>query len=276
MNRISEKIASLQYTTWNLVVLLLWIGWGMLMASSDDFRKGFQGMNNVLIRDWLISGETGFPVLKIWFIGLCFLMALLGVNLIFCSWEKIFRILRTGFNSPKIFMLIVHVIFGFVALFHLGGLMIGYEYNNIRLGEGKKYSFGNGYEVEVKNVNVLDDYMILERSSRYISRDDFDYRKNFAEVVLNKNGKEVSRDNIYLLSPMKYKDIQVTLRNFVRPPDAVDQKAAVDLKPWIGLTVSRNPVLKIFLVIYPVMIAGIFIYLILTWRSAPLLRDNIA
>jgi cytochrome c biogenesis protein ResB len=248
----------------------------MLMASSDAFRKGFQGMNNVLVRDWLLSGETGFPILKIWFFGLCFLMTLLGVNLIFCSWQKIFGILRARFNSPKFFMLIVHVIFGFVALFHLGGLMLGYEHNNIQLSEGGKYSFENGYEVEVKNVNVLDDYKVLERSSRYITRDEFDYRKNFAEVVLNKNGKEVSRDNIYLLSPMKYKDIQVTLRNFVRSPEAVDQKAADDLRPWVNLTVSKNPVLKIFLILYPVMIAGIFIYLILTWRSAPLLRDNIA
>jgi len=113
-------------------------------------------------------------------------------------------------------------------------------------------------------------------SSRYITRDQFDYRKNSAEIVLSRNGKELTRDNIFLLDPMKYKDIQVTLRGFMRSPEALDKKAAVDLKPWITLTVSRNPVLKIFLTLYPMMIVGIFIYLLLTWRSSSPLRENIA
>jgi hypothetical protein len=264
MSRISEKLASLHYTTWNLVVLLLWVGWGMLMAGSDAFTKGFQEMNNVLIRDWLISGETGFPLLKIWFIGLCLLMAFLGINLIFCSWEKIFRIIRARFNGPKFFMLVVHAIFGFVALGHLGGLMLGYEHNDIRLGEGKRYSFGDGYEVEVKAVNYVSDYKVLGKSSRYITRDEFDYTKNSAEIVLSRNGKGLRRENVFLMNPMDYKNIQVTLRGFMISPEAADKKAAVDLKPWITLTVSRNPALKIFLTLYPMMIVGIFIYLLLT------------
>jgi cytochrome c biogenesis protein ResB len=208
------------------------------------------------------------------FIVLCLLMAFLGINLIFCSWEKIFRIIRARFNGSKFFMLIVHAIFGLVALGHLGGLMLGYEHNNIQLGEGKKYSFGDGYEVQINSVNYVSDYKVLEKSSRYITRDEFDYRKNSADIVLRRNGKELRRENVFLLNPMDYKDIQVTLRGFMISPEAADKKAAVDLKPWITLTVSRNPALKIFLTLYPMMIAGIFIYLLLTWRSPSPLRDN--
>jgi hypothetical protein len=271
-----ENVASLHFTALNLVILLLWFGWGLIMAGSDVFKKGFEGMNNILIRDWLMSAESDFLILRIWFLGLCLLMVLLGVNLVFCSWDKIFRIIRARFNGPKFFMLIVHAVFGLVALGHLGGLMLGYEHNGILLGEGKRYGFGDGYEIEVTNVKYLSDYKVLEKARRDITRDDFDYRKNFAEIVLSRNGKEVGRKNIYLLSPMKYKDIQGTLRSFIKSPKAADINVAGDTKPWVNLTVSRNPVLKIFLILYPLMIAGIFIHLILTWRSAPLLRDNIA
>jgi hypothetical protein len=276
LRRMIENVASLHFTAWNLVILILWFGWGLIMAGSDVFKKGFEGMNNILIRDWLMSAESDFLILKIWFLGLCLLMVLLGVSLVFCSWDKIFRIIRARFNGPKFFMLIVHTIFGFVALGHLGGLMLGYEHNGIRLGEWKSYGFGDRYEIEITKVNYTSDYRILSKEKRDITRDEFDYRKNFAEVVMKENGKEVGRKNIYLLSPMKYKDIQVTLRSFIRSPKAADINVAGDTKPWVNLTVSRNPVLKVFLVFYPVMIAGIFIYLILTWRSAPLLRDNIA
>jgi hypothetical protein len=267
MSRVSEKIASMHLTAWNLVVMLLWLAWGMLLAGSSTYKKGFQGMNNALAGDWLLSKQADFPLLKIWFIGLCLLMTILGINLIFCSWEKIFRIIRARFSGPKFFMLLVHFIFGFVALGHLGGLMLGYKHNNIQLGEGKKYRFGDGYEVEVRNVNYVSDYKLLEKTSKYASRDDFDYRKNFAELVLNKDGKEISRCNIYVMNPMRYKDMQVTLRSFIVAPESGNDHAAVK-KPWITLSVSKNPMLKLFLALYPVMILGIFIHLILTWRRS--------
>lgn len=224
-------------------------------------------MNNILIRDWLISGESDSQVLKIWFIGLCLLMILMGINLIFCSWEKIFRIIRAKFNGPKLFMLIVHALFGMVALCHLGGFMLGYEHNNIELGEGKTYAFGDGYEIEVSMINFINDYKALEKKRKYITKDDFDYKKNFAEIALIRNGKEVTSGKIFHLNPMVYKDIQVTLRSFILSPEKGGFKGAVDQKPWITLTVSRNPVLKIFLALYPIMIAGIFIYLLMTWQT---------
>jgi hypothetical protein len=266
MSRIAEKLASFHYTTWNLVVLLLWQVWGMLMAGSEAYKKGFQGMNNVLVRDWLFSKDTGFPVLKVWFVGLCILMILLGINLIFCSWGKIFRVIRTRFNGPKLFMLIVHIIFGLVALGHFGGLMLGYEHNNIQLSEGKTYSFGDGYRIEVKSINFISDYKVLKKT-KYITRDEFDYRKNSAEIVLLKNNNELKRGNIYILDPMEYGDLQVTLRNFVLSPESGEGKGIHDQKPWVSITVSKNPVLKLFLFIYPLMIAGIFIHLFLTWRQ---------
>jgi len=268
LSKVSEKLASLNLTAWNIAIMILWLGWGMIMAGSESFKKGFQGMNNVLIRDWIFSSETGSPVLKIWFIGLCILMIILGINLIFCTWEKIFKIIRIKFNGPKFFMLVVHAVFGFVALGHLGGLMLGYKYNNIKLGEGQKYSFEDGYEIKVAKVVYTNDHKALKKSTRYITKDDFDYRKNFAQILLRKDGRDISRDSIFILNPMRYKDMQVTLRGFLESSESDGIKENAVATPWITINISRNPALKAYLIIYPVMIAGIFIHLILTWRSS--------
>jgi hypothetical protein len=267
LNKVFEKLASMTLTVWNIVIMILWLGWGMIMAGSDSFTKGFQGMNSVLVRDWFFSGETGFPVLKIWFTGLCVLMIILGINLIFCTWDKIFKIIRSKFNGPKFFMLIVHAVFGFVALGHLGGLMLGYKHNNIQLGEGKKFAFEDSYEIEVTKVVYANDRKTLKKPAGYITKDDFDYTKNFAEIVLSKDGKNIYTDNIYILSPIRYKDIQITLRGFIESPGSVMSKDNIGLTPWITVTVSKNPVLKAYLIFYPIMVIGIFFYLLTTWKS---------
>lgn len=267
MSRVSEKLASMSLTVWTIVIMLLWLAWGMFMAGSNAYTKGFQVMNNVLVKEWLVSSQTDSTILKLWFAGLCILMVVLCVNLIFCSWEKIFRIMQAKFSGPKFFMLIVHAVFGFVALGHFGGLMLGNKHCNIQLGEGQRYGFENGYEVEVNKVVYVNDHKALKKSTRYITRDDFDYTKNFAGIILRKDGRDISKDSIYILNPMRYKDIQVTLRGFIESPESNGVKNNAGATPWVTMTVSRNPVLKAYLIIYPIMIAGIFIHLILTWRS---------
>jgi hypothetical protein len=268
LRKVTEKLASMNLTVWNLVIMILWLGWGMVLAGSDTFTKGFQSMNAVLIKDWVFSSKTGFPILKIWFIGLCVLMIILCINLIFCTWDKIFKIIRQKFNGPKFFMLIVHTVFGFVALGHLGGLMLGYKHNNIQLGEGQRYGFEDGYEIELTKVLYTNDHKTLKKSYRSITKDDFDYTKNFADITLRKDGRDISKDSIYILNPMRHKDIQVTLRGFIEPPELNGVKNDAGTTPWVTVTVSKNPVLKTYLILYPIMIIGIFFYLLTTWKLA--------
>jgi hypothetical protein len=253
-------------TMWVLVFLILWIGLGLYLGGAESYTEDFRIMNNMLIRDWLFSEKTGAGFLKTWFVILCASMGLLGINLIFCSWSKVFRVMRAKFNGPKLFMLIVHAVFGFVALGHLGGLMLGFEHNNIRLGEGNRYAFEDGYEVEVKQVYFVGDPRAFLKSRRDITRDDLDYKRSFAEVVLRRNGNEVAHDNVYLLRPLNHRDIHVTLRRFVPSRDFKQGKGKTE-RPRLMFTVSRNPVLKLFLALYPLMIMGIFIHLVMTWKG---------
>lgn len=273
MSKINEKLSSMHLTAWTLVFLILWMGVGLYLAGADSFTKDFRVMNNLLIRDWLFSDKTESGFLKIWFAMLCAGMTVIGINLIFCSWTKIFRLMRARFSGNQLFMLIVHAIFGFVALGHLGGLMLGFEYNNIRLGEGDNYSIKEGYEVELKKVHFVGDIKALKKSRRDITRDDLDYRKCYAEVTLSRDGELLESKELYLLKPMNYQDVHVTLRSFVLPDDYKGEPGS-DTEVWAMFTLSRNPALKMFLITYPVMIAGIFIYLIITWRKTKFNHNN--
>ena len=255
-----------------MVIILLWLIWGLIIAGSEAFKTGFSAMNSVLIRDWLMTPDVNSQLLKIWFIGICLLMTLLGVNLIFCSWEKIYKIIKVKFSGPKFYMLIVHAFFGLVALFHFGGFMLGFEQNDISLGGGMSCKFKNGYEVKINDINFTGNLAILDKSYRNIKKEDLDYKTSFAEVTLSQNGRELRKENIYYFQPLKYRDIRITLKSFISPVGANQGQINATTTPWIKLTATKNPVLNAFLIIYPLMILGILIHLILTWKTPAINR----
>lgn len=265
MKRIPERLASFHLTTWTLVLLLLWFVWGIFLVRSEGFRKGFELMNSLLVREWLMSPESGYPLLKFWFVGLCLVMVLLGINLVFCSWYKIVRIIKIRFSGAKLFMLIVHVIFGLVALGHFGGFMLGYRQENIRIGEGQTVRTRDGYEVKVTGIHFIDDLGVLKKSRRELMRDEFHYRSNFIEVMLGREGKEMLRERVYMLRPLRFKDMQITLKRFTLSSSRGEGKKG-DGKAGALIAVSKNPVLSIFLTLYPLMIIGILIHLAMTWN----------
>lgn len=258
-------------TVWVLVFLVLWMGFGLYLAGTESFTKDFRIMNNLLIRDWLFSKDTGSEFLKTWFVILCAAMAVMGINLIFCSWNKIFKIIRARFSGNQLFMLIVHGIFGFVALTHLGGLMLGFEYNNIRLGKGLKHTVREGYELAVNDVHFVGEISALSKSKRDITRDELNYVESYADISLFRDGKLLRNQRVFLLKPMSCGDVHVTLRSFILPDNG---RPGSKTEAWAMFTISRNPALKTFLVIYPVMIAGILVYLFMTWRKSKFNHNN--
>ena len=275
MNKTTEKLSSLYLTAWVLVFLVIWMGVGVYLAGADEYTKDFRVMNNMLIRDWLFSATTGAVTLKIWFTVLCAAMVVIGINLIFCSWTKIFRIMKAKFSGNQLYMLVVHAIFGFVAICHLGGLMLGFEYNNVRLGKGIKYDIKEGYELEVTDVHFVGDTKALNKSKNDITRDELNYKESYVDVSLSRDGAILKSQKVYLLKPMNFKDVDVTLRSFILP-DNFKGDPGTDTEAWAMFTLSRNPVLKIFLVIYPVMIIGILIYLVMTWSKTRFNKNSIS
>ena len=122
MKKVSEQVASMYFTTIILVVLILWFTWGILLAQSNTFEHEFYVMNTTLASDWFLGTQGLSKVLKFWFVGLCVSMAILAINLVFCSWVKILKIIRIKLIMNKLVMLIIHIVFGVVALGHFGSL----------------------------------------------------------------------------------------------------------------------------------------------------------
>lgn len=266
MRRTTQGLSSLTFTAAVLIGLVLWLTWGILLTRTDAYHQGFGEMNSRLLRAWLMDPTAGFALLKFWFAGLCLLVLLLGVNLVFCSWTKILRIMRIKFSGPKLFMLMVHAVFGAVALGHLGGFMLGFKHDRVKLAKGQSFQFGDGYTLRIEDVRFVDDPSVLRKTRRELTRDQFHYRKNFVQASLFQGKQEITRDRIYLFRPLRHDGVQITLKRFL-PLGKHSGPRASGRGPPAMFIISRNPVLPAFLCLYPMMILGIIIHLGMTWRG---------
>jgi hypothetical protein len=266
MKKVSEQLASLYFTTIILVVLILWFTWGILLAQSNPFEHEFYVMNSTLAADWFSRTQGLSLVMKFWFVGLCVSMAVLATNLVFCSWVKILKIIRIKLIMNKLVMLIIHIVFGVVALGHFGSFFLGYRYENITLQQGQSFSLKDGYILSVKDVHFIDNPLVLEKSPKELGPEDYHHKDNFSEVELTRNGKPVSSGRIFFLRPLTYKDIQVTLKRFTPPKGITGSNHALQ-KPAVKLVVSKNPAKFLVFSIFPLMIVGIGVYMIMTWRQ---------
>ena len=253
INKINETLSSLKLTTIIIVGLIIWFLWGIFLARSEILNKEFNMMNSLLVRDWLISDQNGFQTLKLWFAGLCLITITLGINLILCTWTKFYKIIRIKKSSSKLFILFIHAVFGLVALIHFGMFMLGYRYDDVRLGETQSFDFNNDYKITVLKVLFKHNPGVSEKSELNLSRNKFNLHSNFAEIVLKQKENELIRDKVYFLKPLNYGNIQITVKKFIRP-DAV-------------FIITNNPLRYIFLVTFPLMIICTGIYLIMTWRN---------
>ncbi|RLB79108.1 MAG: hypothetical protein DRH24_13375 [Deltaproteobacteria bacterium] len=111
----------------------------------------------------------------------------------------------------------------------------------------------------------MDNHHVLAKPPKELNPDQYYYNANFSEVVLSQNGDQLTSGRIYYLKPLIYKNIQVTLKRFT-PPKGINGGNRALLKPGVKLVVSKNPVKPLVFTLFPVMIIGIGVYTIMTWR----------
>lgn len=267
MRNISEQLASLYFTMIILAVLILWFTWGILLAQSNRFGHEFDVMKSTLAPAWFSPTQGISFLMKFWFVGLCAVMVILAINLVFCSWVKILKIIRIKLFKHKLLMLIIHMVFGVVALGHFGSFFLGYRYEDVTLHHGQSFSLKDGYILSVKNVHFVDNPQVLTKPPKELSPDQYHHKANYSEVTLSRNEKQLTSGCIYFLKPLTYKNIQVTLKKFM-PPKGITGDHQVLGKPRVKLIVSKNPVKCLVLSLFPVMIIGIGVYTIMTWRQS--------
>ena len=263
MSPMVRKLSSLHLSAWILLLIMGWLAWGIWLAGSESHAHGFREMNGQLVRHWLTSKATGTSILKLWFIGLCGATVLLGVNLGFCTFSRMIKAAKIRLTGPRLFIILIHLLFGLVALGHFAGFMFGFEKNGILLSEGDTWQGPDGYEIRITGVHFRDPVQVLAKPAKDLLRDEFNYRNNTADVTISLRGSEICRNTIHILNPLRCKGMQVTLRQFV-PPGA--ETAAGKSNPSVLCNISHHPTLDIFLILYPLMIASIAVYLAMTWR----------
>jgi hypothetical protein len=266
MKKISEQLASLYVTTIILVVLILWFACGILLAQSNTLAHEFDVMNSTLAPAWFSRTQGLSLLMKLWFVGLCVAMALLAINLVFCSWVKILKIIRIKLIMSKLVMLIIHIVFGVLALGHFGSFFLGYRYENVTLQQAQSFVLNDGYILSVKDIHFVDNPLVLEKSPKELGPEDYHHNANFSELALSRKGKQLTSGRIYFLRPLIYKNIQVTLKRFTPPKGNNGGNSALQ-KPGVKLVVSKNPVKCLVFFLFPVMIVGIGVYMIMTWRQ---------
>ncbi|MBW2248752.1 MAG: hypothetical protein JRF62_16550, partial [Deltaproteobacteria bacterium] len=185
MKKISEQLASLYVTTIILVVLILWFAWGILLAQSNTLAHEFDVMNSTLAPAWFSRTQGLSLLMKLWFVGLCVAMALLAINLVFCSWVKILKIIRIKLIMNKLVMLIIHIVFGVLALGHFGSFFLGYRYENVTLQQAQSFVLNDGYILSVKDIHFVDNPLVLEKSPKELGPEDYHHEDNFSEVTLS-------------------------------------------------------------------------------------------
>lgn len=268
MKRLPEQLSSMQFTTGILIVLMFWFAWGILLAESDMSREGFKIMNSLLAPEWFFGPERLSSLLKFWFVGLCVVVTVLGINLMFCSWTKIVRLMRNKQAAARLVMLIIHIVFGLVALGHFGSFVLGYRYENVKLREGQAFTLPRGYAVTVEAIHFEGNVKQLYQRSGYGRAGAFNPEASFCEVTLTRDGNRVSQGGARFLRPFTWNDIQVTLKGFTPPKGGKNQDSSPP-KPGVRLIISRNPVKMVVFILFPAMVAGIGIYLAMTWRARP-------
>lgn len=258
-----QRLGSIKITFYNLVFLISLMGAGVYL--SLVYKSDFKMMNEVILLEWLKTAWVDTPVLVIWFVWLCLGAALLFINALCCITKQISMALRSG--PEKWLFLVLHCLFVVVLICHGIILVVGSKQSNIELFPNESIIFENRYKIEVSDIIFADDVNILKADKNeqreLMTRKNIHRKLNFAKVLVSRDSKQVKEKKIFMLSPLRYGFVQVTLTKFI-----VKQEQGRDLV-GVNLTITRNYLSIFFFVIYGLMILSLGIYILLIFRPCP-------
>lgn len=246
-----------------LISLVLLFFTGIILTYSDSIYDAFKQMNDLIILDWFQKTTEHNTAILIWFIVLCCVAVLFGINLVLCSWDNLLKVALKRRGVKSILLFSIHLIFIVILVLHAISLVFGYKYGNIILKEGEEFKFENNYSLKLEKINFVDDYKILKsnkKSSRLeMTSDNFHYKQNYANLVLYKNDKTVIDGNAFVFSPLYGEGIQITVDKFV-----FDKKSD---KLGAKICITKNPFEFLFFIFYGLGILSMLIYLIVSWKK---------
>lgn len=265
-------LTSVKFTFWIIVAICAWLATGAAMASGG-FKQEFLVMNDMLVLKWLIYEASNEPLVFGWFVILCLLAVLLGINFLLCTSGTLYRLMKfKNFNFRTVVLFSLHLAcMGIVAL-HAAGLAAGFKQGYITAFRNDIIDLPSGYSVMIRDVVFVDDTKILKNKKgdysriRY-TRENFSIEKNYAEVVLLRFGKILQQGKAFYMKPFVSHGIWITLESFHL--HGKGEEAGIAAK----LTVAKNPVLIPFFVFYSLVVILLFLYAAISWGK-PFLQEQ--
>ncbi len=266
-----QRLSSVTLTFYNLVVLVLLMGAGVFL---NIFHKAaFTQMNEVSIFNWLSTTWPTAPTLVIWFFLLCLTATILFINALCCSLDRQLSLAKRSGRIKNWLFFILHCLFIMVLICHGLILVVGEKQSRVSLFPGQVHLFGQ-YEIQVSDVVFTDDKQILtapkKKQRQLMTRKNVHIHENYANLTLLKNSRILASKKVMMLSPLRYKSVQITLIEFVIHQS--DKKQA-DNQLGVVLTLTHNFLSRFFFLVYGVMILALAGFMAMTWKK-PLAKNR--
>jgi len=237
---------------------------GVFLARLDGYKEAMFLMGEVLVYDFFKAHWKDNIVLLIWVLSICAAAGLLIINTVFCSFTHQLKIALKTATLRKWSFFVIHITFFIVLFCHGIAMIAGSKITDVKLFEGDSYLFLDSIKIKVKKVEFYDDVDMLklspQKSRDLMTRKAFHREKNYAELSVFENGKEVCQGKVFMLNPLKYKSIQITPIRFLYKNTNGDEFLGVNL------TIIKNGFTDFFFIVYGIMIATLICFIVITWK----------
>jgi hypothetical protein len=263
MKNIIKFLSSMKLTAVLVILLIVILMTGSFLTRWDDIYNGFKEMNDLITLDWFLNIDTHNTLIVVWFIVLCCVAVMFGINLVLCTWDNLLKVAIKRKTTKSIVLFTVHVIFIAILLMHAFALLIGFKHGNVVLSEGSEYVFQNNYTLRLDKIHYIDNPALLKQKKKShrleMTLDKFHYKDNYASLSLEKDGKELISGNASIFSPVFGKGLQLTVDKFI-----IDKKTG---NLCAKITITKNPLTWPFFLFYALGILSISIFLVLRWKQ---------
>ena len=260
-----QKFSTLKITFVLLVGLIASLLAGVFLTFDKHHAAAMKFLSKQLPLTWLMNESGTDGVLTAWFVTVCLIAGIFFIQIICCLLMRSSRLFRNGFSLKQWMFFLLHIMFVLVMLCHGLSMILGYKHSGVRLLSGQVFSFGEGWTVTPSDVRFSDDPAILKASYQQqrslMTRENIHRHQNHAEISLEKEGQLLSSGRIYMLAPMQYGSVRITLTDFFISEN--EDKDVIGVK----LVISKNLVTPYFFSAYAAMILTLIVFIVITWRN---------
>jgi len=193
------------------------------------------------------------------------------INALCCSLARQLSLAKRSGRMKNWLFFILHCLFILVLICHGLILVAGEKQSRLSLFPGQTHSFGQ-YEIQVSDVVFTDDKQILtvpkKKQRQLMTRKNIHIHENYALLTLLKNKRTLASKKVMMLSPLRYKSVQITLIKFVIHQSDNQQAApqGPDHRLGVVLTFTHNFLNRFFFMVYGVMILALAGFTAITWK----------